>query len=308
MTTYFLGLDIGGTKAEVLLVNGRYDIIAQHKQSTATRSPQIFLDKLIGTIDITLHQAQIRPHQLTAIGLGIPGQVDPKSGVVKTAVNLNLDSYPLGAKLREKYNIPVWAEKDMQTAVLGAYHQLFHQTNIQNIAYLGIGTGVAAGIMLNGELYSGVNQMAGEIGHIIFDEDGHRCNCGQIGCLETFISGPHITRQANAELNESFTSPAPLYQLAADGDATAQQLTTKIGFKIARAIQLLIMSYDVEHIIIGGGVTRIGAPFLQTIHDGIANIQAQSTLAQRMLFPEKVSLVPPDLNVGLWGAVYLAQQ
>lgn len=308
MKNIIIGLDIGGTKTEALLVDDALTAQAQWRQPTRKNNPEGLLSSLLVSIETVLAKASVQADQVAGIGVGIPGQVDPETGVVQTAVNLNLDHFPLGQRLSKTVGVPVFVDNDMHTAAVGTLHYLnSHEQPITSLAYLGIGTGIAAGIILNGKLHSGQHQMAGEIGHVVFQDDGPLCKCGQHGCLEAIASGPAIVKQANKLLNgHTITSPQELYELAAQDYFPAQLAVTRISKSLARAIQLLLMTYDVEKVILGGGVSRLGSQLLHPIIKELNTLQRHSQVAQKMLDPTKISIIPHDFNPGLWGAIHLA--
>jgi glucokinase len=308
---YTIGLDIGGTKIATLLVNALGQPVAQTRQPTPTGSPQALVDSIVQAIEDTLQQAQANPSHLAAIGIGIPGLVNPQTGVVQMAANLNLDNYPLGDALTAVFHTPTHIENDVRIAALGAY-QYLHKTRpaLQHIAYLSIGTGIAVGIVLNGRLHRGHNGMAGEIGHAISQPDGEWCKCGQRGCLETIAAGPAIARQAAAlmpNINGRTPTTAEVYTAATQGNPIAQQIVQHVSQTLSHAIQWLIMASDVEYVVLGGGVAQAGPPFLQPIQADLTRYHSQSPLAQTMFHPDKLLLLPADYNAGAWGAIHLAQ-
>ncbi len=175
------------------------------------------------------------------------------------------------------------------------------------MAYLSIGTGIAAGVILNGQLYRGANGMAGEIGHITIDPAGERCACGQIGCLETIAAGPAIVRQAE-RAGWVVTHAGEVYAAAQNGHPLAQAIINRVSESLSRALQWLVMTYDVEKLVLGGGVTSAGTAFLEPIFQALARLRADSPLAQALLPDTKLSLLPTGFNAGAWGAIALAQQ
>lgn len=308
----WVGLDIGGTKTAVLVVNQAQQPCSQLTQATDTHSPERLLAGTVQAIHRALYQAGAGAQQIAGIGMGVPGQVDRETGEVRLAVNLNLVAYPLGPALSAAFHIPCFLENDVRLATLGAYQYIQQTDPLQHVAYLSIGTGIAAGLILDGRLHRGANGMAGEIGHIIVEPNGNRCNCGLTGCLEAMAAGPAIARLAAARMRED-GEQAPLmaasvYQAAVQGNPAAQEVVATVSGYLGRAVQWLIMSYDVEKVVLGGGVTRAGAAFLEPIQRELAKLRAQSALAQVMLAAEKVTLLPPDYDAGTWGAVRLAQQ
>ena len=247
---------------------------------------------------------------VTGVGLGVPGQVNPESGVVRMAVNLNLSSFPLGMALAGRLRTHVSVENDVRLAALGLYHHLRQQRPLESLAYVSVGTGIAAGIVDDGVLLRGANGMAGEIGHMVFDPTGERCLCGLHGCLETIVSGPAIARQAASFFNgeDRELTSADVYAAAIAGNLQAQQLVQRVSVYLARALHWLVMSYDVEQIILGGGVAGAGEPFWQPILSELSIMCEQSTLARTMLPQGKISLFSGTENPGIWGATFLAQQ
>jgi glucokinase len=207
-------------------------------------------------------------------------------------------------------------ENDVRTAALGVY-RFDNEAGMENLIYVGLGTGVAAGIILNGQLYRGNHEMAGEIGHIIVEPAGPRCKCGQRGCLETLVAGPAIaalgqqaarTQASSLLSHEPAISAKTVYQAAQLGDPAALGLTHRVGRYLGRALQSLVMTFDIEQIVLGGGVARAGEAFLQPILQEWARQRQESILAQDMLRDEVLRLADPERNMGAWGAVALAAQ
>ena len=233
------------------------------------------------------------------------------------AANLNLETYPLAEKVTAVFDAPTRLENDVRIAALGAYQYLQKEQPaaadpIRHIAYLSIGTGIAAGLVLNGKLYRGATGMAGEIGHAMVEPNGHLCKCGLQGCLETVAAGPAIARQANEQMQTDKTCNSPLtakdvYIAANNGDPLAQKIVNRVSHYLSRTIQWLIMSYDVEKVVLGGGVASAGTAFLNPILQELSQLRRQSPLAKQMLSAEKIMLLPKGFNAGVWGAILLAQ-
>jgi len=313
--SYAIGLDIGGTKTETMVLDQQHQVHSRVSNPTDTTNPERVLASVTQTVYEALHLAKATPQQIQVIGVGIPGLVNPQTGVVRQAVNLNLDSYPLGPALTAEFNTPCFLENDVRAAAIGAYEYINRTESVTHIAYLSIGTGISAGLILDGRLYRGVNGMAGEIGHTIVEPDGVQCVCGTYGCLETVIAGPAIVRQAlaadrtiGAPLSLDEITAGHVYAAAQAGNKAAQQVIQYVSRTIGRTIQWLIMSYDVDKVLLGGGVSRDGDAFLQPILQELSHLRKQSTLARELLLDEKVALIPQEYNAGVWGAIRLAQQ
>lgn len=300
-----VGLDIGGTKTAAL-VAGDSGALVEVVRPTDAASPARLVAGIVATVRDAL--AQLAPsHQLRAVGAGVPGQVDPASGTVRMAVNLNLrEPYPLRDALERALGVPVTLENDVRAAALGAFYWARERANIGSLAYLSIGTGIAAGLVLDGRLYRGAQGMAGEIGHVPIDPTGPRCICGQYGCLEVFAAGPAIAAYAAEVMPDRRPSTADVYTWAAAGHPDACHVVERAAGYLSRAVYLLLMTYDVEQVVLGGGVSRAGAAFEQPLRRAMADLRANSPLTAAMMTDEKVAIIPPDYNAGVRGAVLLA--
>jgi glucokinase len=209
-------------------------------------------------------------------------------------------------------NTPIFLENDLNIAALGVYRWLKEEEPVNNIAYLSLGTGVAAGVVLNGRLHRGSHGMAGEIGHITVEPDGALCNCGARGCLETIISGTAIVKQALATVHLDIPAEqlhaGHVFEAATNGNEAAQALVARVADYTSRAIQYLIMIYDVDKVVLGGGVSGAGDAFLSPVLKALGNLRDQSALFNTMLPENKIALLPNGYNAGTWGAVYLAKE
>lgn len=307
MSSLLVGLDIGGTKIATLITDTEGHTLATSVVPTNSTSAETFLESIDQGIRLA-REALSEQGEILAIGAGIPGQVELHTGVVRQAVNLGLTSYPLGSYLSQRYACPAYIENDVRTAALATY-QYFHQrAKISHLAYLSIGTGVSAGIVIDGHLYRGANGMAGEIGHVIVAPDGHLCRCGLRGCLETVVSGPAIARQGRQLMGDPTINTQWVYQAAALGDEIAMRVVKRVSHYLALAVHVLIMVYDVEMVVLGGGVIKAGNAFLNPILAEWMTLRESSPLAALLLTAEKITLLPPDYNAGTWGALYLAKQ
>jgi glucokinase len=312
---YLVGLDVGATKIEAIAVDEELRVHTHMTLSTDASNQTGAANSILDAVSAVLASVDGNARNVLAIGLGVPGQI--RNGVVELAVNLKMKSFPLGEMLFSKLGIPVVLENDVRTATLGAYQHIVEREPINSLAYLSIGTGIAAGVILDGKLYRGSNGMAGEIGHLMIEPDGPRCNCGAYGCLEAVAAGPAYTVQAQRLLQTGQPSllrdfdpltAQIIYLAALKDDPIAQQIVQKISVYLSRAIQLLIMTYDVEKVVLGGGVSHDGDLFLKPILAELAGLRAQSELANIMLPDSKIALMPSTYNAGLWGAIALARQ
>jgi glucokinase len=188
---------------------------------------------------------------------------------------------------------------------------------------LAIGTRIAAGVVLEGTLYRRAHRQAGEIGHLVVDPHGTRCACGNRGCFETVAAGPALVRRTlegwAAARNGNAANAAPatsqsragaeaVFAAAATGDEIARAVIEDAGRSIAWGIHLLALSYDVERIVLGGGVSHAGEPFMAPIRREIDRLRAVSPLSAEILSPDLVQLLPAGSDAGAWGAVIVARE
>ena len=324
--SYLVGVDVGGTTVTTQVADADLRPLHELTVATDTSSPDATLHSIAAGIAAALEGAGVSGAP-AAIGLGVPGQVDAANGVSRIAVNLHWYDYPVAARLRERFGAPVLLQNDVRVAALGVY-RFDNPRGRQDLVYVSIGTGVAAGVILGGQPLLGRNGLAGELGHFIVEPDGPPCNCGARGCLETLVSATAVIRLGRAaglraQSGAQTSSPAlaaaeqagtpalqltakDVYDAAAAGDPAAQQIVEGVGERLGVALRNVLLAYDVEEIVLGGGVTRAGERYLQPILAQWAQQRATSALARAMLTPDKLRIADPTRNMGAWGAVALA--
>lgn len=300
------GIDIGGTKIAVLIVAPDGAVLGRATHASSVADQGGAAAAIVACLDEALVTAGLVRDDLDAIGVGVPGRVDPRDGRVTMAVNLGWTDYALRDALEALVGRPVVIENDARAAAIGL-HERHVAGPLRHLAYLAVGTGIAAGVVLDGELHRGARGLAGEVGHAIADPDGPTCGCGQQGCLEAFASGPSIARRAIEAGLDARTS-VEVYEAATAGDATAGALVEDVGRRLAWAVHLLVMAYDVERVVIGGGVSHAGPAFAEPIRRELARLRAASTLAGELLPADIVEILPPGSEAGAWGAVTVARQ
>ena len=275
MTGIVAGIDIGGTKIAVLIVDADGHVARAAPLHAASVGDQDGAAAAIAAaLDEALAAAGLQRDDLDAIGVGVPGRVDPVAGHVTLAVNLGWTDFDLRGALEAALGRPVVIENDARAAALGLHRRrAVDGLDGSDLAYLAVGTGIAAGVVLDGRLHRGTRGLAGEIGHAIVDPVGPICACGQTGCLEAFASGPSIARRATAAGMEAGNAK-DVYAAAAGGDPTARELVDDVGRRLAWAVHLLVMTYDVDHVVVGGGVSHAGSAFAEPIHRELERLRA----------------------------------
>jgi glucokinase len=310
---WLVGVDVGGTTVSTVLLDELLHSHGELSFATDLSTPDATMLGIVAAIEETLALGD-STRQLAAIGLGIPGQQDPEQGIVRIAVNLHWYDYPLVARLTEHFGVPCVIENDVRVATLGVY-RFDNPAGDKDLAYMSIGTGLATGVILEGKLLRGRHGLAGEFGHIIIDPDGPLCNCGARGCLETLVSATAVVRRARkavaAGAPGALTAMNPItargvYDAAAAGDDAAQQIVDDVGTELARSLRSVVLAYDVDSVVLGGGVTRAGDRYLAPIIAEWLRQQETSALAREVLRPEILRIADPTRNLGAWGAAALA--
>lgn len=297
--TLTVGIDIGGTSVQAMAFDDDGNVTGRSEVPAGTTGGASVVESVLRAWKTFAPQGEV-----ARAGVGVPGRVDPRTGDVRLAVNLGIgeDPYPLGAELASAFGVPVAVENDVKVAALGVYEELGrHDLSPSSLALLNIGTGIAAGIVIEGHIFRGSHGMAGEIGHVVVDDQGPPCRCGQHGCLESVAAGPAIS-------NAWPGPPGSVFTAAVNGEAAANRIATRISGHIALATTWLAATFDIERVYLGGGVTRAGGPFLQAVRQRLLEATENSSLAAQRLDPELVSLAPIEDSLGPRGAAVMADR
>jgi predicted NBD/HSP70 family sugar kinase len=298
VTRVVAGIDIGGSKVLAVVLDERRDVVASVRLPTSigaegvVRSGAEALRQLAQQIDV-------RAEDFTVVGVGVPGLVEVGSGHVSHAVNLGVGgALALGPELSRRLGVPVVVENDVKAAALGAAQLLGLED--ADLAFLSIGTGLAAGLVTGGQVRRGARGAAGEIGHVSIDPEGPVCRCGQRGCLETFASGTAIAAAWPALNGEP--PAASLFAAAAAGDARAVRVRDTFADHVASAVRLLVLTCDVEVVVLGGGVTNVGSALLDCVVLALQRQAATSPFLATLNLPGRVTVVPVGSAMGAVGA------
>lgn len=293
------GLDIGGTKTLGVCLDGDGRVVAEVREPTE-RGPE----GLLRTAERSLRRLRDATGEAPGwpVGIGVPGLVDATAGTVQHAVNLGVDGdpVPLRDRLAERLAGPVSLENDVNVATWGARAL----TGAGDLAYLSIGTGLAAGLMLDGRLRRGAFGAAGEIGHVPVDPAGLACQCGQRGCLETIASGSAVA----AAWPTSDQPPAQaLFAAAATGHPRAIVARDRFAAGVAAAVRLLALTVDVEVVVLGGGVSQVGSPLADAVSDALRAQAGESDFLAALDLPSRVRVLDAAVPVAAIGAALLGR-
>jgi glucokinase len=293
-----VGLDIGATKILGAVVAADGAVLAQFREPTVPGPDGVLatatrvLDRLAAEFDGVLP---------SHVGIGFPGLVDRDRGAVSHAVNLGLgdDWLPLADRLAERTGAAVMVENDVRAATWGA-HIL---SGADDLGYLSIGTGLAAGFVLGGVLRRGAAGASGEIGHVPVDPDGALCSCGQRGCLELTAAASALTA---AWPTDGEVSPAAaVFAAAAAGDPRALGVRDHFATRVADAIRMLGLSVDPAVIVLGGGVTDLGEPLLAAVTAAVRAQAATSPFLAAINLAARVRLLPAGVPAAAIGAAMI---
>ena len=295
-----IGLDIGASKTLGVRTDLHGVVVAQVRVPTRPGP-----DGVLSTAVEVVERLRVEDGPLWPIGIGVPGIVDPDEGAVKHAVNLDLDGawLPLRDHLESRLQHPVLVENDVNTAALGAAATLEDGLPV-DLAYLSIGTGLAAGLVLDGRLRRGVHGAAGEIGHVPVDPAGEVCQCGQRGCLETLASGSALDAawpRGGARTAES------LFAAAAGGAPDAVAVRDRFAGAVASAVRLLVLTVDVEVVVLGGGVAAVGEPLRLAVADALRKQATDSSFLASLRLADRLRVVAQDRPVAAVGAALLGR-
>lgn len=294
-----VGADVGGTKTAVIVARREGPLLARHVEPTAG-DPARAAHGVGSAILAALAAGGATTADVAAVGVGVPGRVDRAEGRVTLALNMGWHDLPLGPLLEARLGVPAVLENDVRAAALGLYRRRV-AGEVESLAYLAVGTGIAAGVVIEGRLHLGSHRLAGEIGHVVVDRNGPLCACGLRGCLEAVASGSAIAaRMGTADGAEA------VFRAAAAGNHEAARVIDDAGRSVAWAIQLLALAYDLERVVLGGGVTHAGDALLAPVRRELDRVRAISPLAYELLPDDLVHLLPADADAGAWGALSLA--
>ncbi|HEY4066095.1 MAG TPA: ROK family protein [Burkholderiaceae bacterium] len=308
--------DLGATSVELAVLTPDLQVLARHAEPIDVRDgPGRVLSRMRTLMRELLARAAIKPRQVIAIGVGVPGPVDFASGqLVEPPLMPRWDSYSIRDDLRADYDAPVWVDNDVNLMALGELWRL--KRELPNFLVIKVGTGIGCGVVCHGEVYRGANGSAGDVGHICVDPDGPRCHCGNLGCVETMAAGPAIARQAaeaaqtggSALLAERLAeraelTPEDVGHASRAGDAAANAIVQGSGTLIGQMLASVVNFFNPSHVFVGGGVTRIGPLFLAALRQSV--YQRSLALSTRHL---EILYSPLGDQSGLIGAGVLALQ
>jgi glucokinase len=316
---YVVGVDLGGTKILAGIFNNSLECIGLAKVSTKSqRGAEAVVSRIERCVRDAVDEADLNLKQIGGIGIGAPGAVDFSSGTVIFAPNLEgWKDVPLKKDLEKLLGLPVFVENDGNIAVLGV-HVAELKSKPRNVIGIFVGTGIGGGLILNGELYSGFNHTAGEIGHMVIEVSGPRCGCGNKGCFEALASRTAIFQRIKAGIKEGEKTlltdmlgdgledlrSGDLRKAIRKGDKFVTKIIEQTAEYIGIGVSNLINILGPDVVVLGGGVMEALADEMMSV---IVKTAKEHAMPGTMKGVEILSSRLGD-NAGITGAAVLARK
>ncbi|MGP3535585.1 ROK family protein [Microbacterium sp. RD1] len=290
-----VGLDVGGTKTDAVALDRDGTVRARVRRPTGWGAEAVVRD-ICDTVGDLLREPGLAGATAAAVGIGMPGQVEPGGSRIVHAVNLGIERLDVAEALEAKLGAPVRVENDVKAAALGAF--VLHGGSGAT-AYLNLGTGVAAGVVVDGELWRGARGTAGEVGHISIDPAGPLCPCGQRGCIEALAGGRAIAQRWG---RPGALPVRDVFDAADAGDAAARLLRNDMARGVAAAVRVLVLTTDVDAVVIGGGLTALAPRLTNDVARVLEHSAAASPFLRSLRLADRVELLPPGSAAAAVGA------
>jgi glucokinase-like ROK family protein len=279
---YVLGVDFGATHLNLLLANLAAEVIDEIEMHIdITRGPDDCLAEADRLARELLSKSNLTFEQILAVGVGVPGPIVADAGMVfSPPIMPGWDRYPIRDTLQNRWGCQVSLSNDAELGALGEWAAGSGRGE-RNLAYIKVGTGIGAGLLIDGQIYRGVTGSAGEIGHLTIDENGPMCTCGNQGCLEALAGGRAIARQAQEAVRKNVRTQLAgitpvekitaleVAEVARHGDLVAQEILKQAGLHIGIALAGVVNLFNPGLVVLGGGVAQIGDLFLEPIRQAV---------------------------------------
>lgn len=307
---YVIGIDLGGTKINGAVANFKGDMISQYTIATkAEEGKEAVLQRIITVVEKVIDESNVDKEKIVSIGIGSPGPLDAKKGMIITTPNLPFENFNIVQPLVDKFNIPTYLDNDANAAAIGEY-AFGAGKGTDNMVFITVSTGIGGGAVLNGKIYRGNTCNALEIGHMTLEKDGPRCNCGNYGCAEALASGTAIAKAAREQVEKGINTSLSNYEKirayevfreAEKGDTVAQNILNKALNYLGICVANIITSFDPEIVIIGGGVSKGGNIVFEKVNEVVKERCFKAMW-------ESTKIVPAALgtDAGVKGAIALA--
>lgn len=268
---YYIGIDVGGTKTFGIITDRWLNILTEYTTATKTDSAQSVVQTIEAVTKELARSISINQENITAMGIGVPGMINFIKGIVDFVPHLPIRNFPLKKVLSQKYKkIPIYIENDANLAAFGEKKAGAGQ-GVSNLICVTLGTGIGGGIIINNKIYRGALGCAGEIGHMVIDNRGSICECGNYGCYEAIASGQTlgeagqkiakrnkksiISKLVNGKIKD--ITGETVVEAARRGDLEAKKKIIEISTLIGTGLANLISIFNPEMIILSGGLAKV---------------------------------------------------
>lgn len=312
---YRLGIDLGGTNIVAGIVDENCKIISTAKRKTnCPRPSEKIADDIAEASFEAIEKAGITLGDISVAGIGAPGDIDVKNGIILLADNLEFVNVPIVKMLQERMGISFNIQNDANAAAYGEYIAGAGK-GTKDFIMLTLGTGVGGGVVINGNLYAGFSNKGAELGHSVINIDGEMCSCGRRGCLEAYASATALIRQTKAAMQQNKQSimwqlcdndldnvtGITAFEAMRKGDPTAKQVVDKYIYYISVGIVDNIYVFQPEVICLGGGISGEGdsliAPIIENVKNQIPSFNPQ--------IDTKIKIAELGNDAGIIGAAYI---
>ncbi len=300
---FIVAIDLGGTNLKIALVDLNYRIIYKKLLSTQEFSnKESLIYELASSVHKIIDSAGLERKHILGVGLGLPGPIDVKKGLVHFFPNIRgWNNVALKRILEKRLKIPVYIDNDAKLMTL-AEHKLGSARGFDYAVCLTLGTGVGAGIILGGRLYRGANNATAEIGHVPINEEGPICNCAGRACLEAYIGNKRILSDAKKHFKRDI-SLEELSILAKKKNRTALGIWNQVGERLGLALSGVVNILNPDCIVIGGGIANAGKVLLESVRKTILKRAMSVQAGHVKIFKAKLGS-----DAGLIGAAILTKE
>jgi glucokinase len=320
---YIVGVDLGGTNivAGAMPIDGSREIGMHTTPTLADTGAEAVADRIAGMIEEviaqTIKETGATRADFIGVGIGAPGPLNREKGIVIVTPNLGWKNFPLRDEISRRVGLEATLDNDANCATLGEFW-CGAAVGGWNVIGMTLGTGIGGGLILEGKLYHGSSDVAGEIGHTSIDANGRRCKCGNYGCLEAYASGPAIAERAREALrgdegesimtsmvdgDQRKITAQTVYEASKRGDATATEVVRETARILGTGVANLLNIFNPDIVVLAGGVTQAGDALFQPLRAEVKRRAFKPAVQACRILPGAL-----PLSAGVVGAIATFKQ